>query len=31
MTWLRRYMSDWEWFPDAEAAIAAASTIVPRP
>jgi tRNA dimethylallyltransferase len=30
MTWLRRYMSDWEWFPDAEAAIAAASTIVPR-
>ena len=24
MTWLRRYMADWEWFPDAEAAVAAA-------
>ena len=25
MTWLRRYMSDWEWFPDASSAIDAAS------
>lgn len=25
MTWLRRYMADWEWFPDAEAAVDAAS------
>ncbi len=25
MTWLRRFMADWEWFPDADAAIAAAS------
>ena len=24
MTWLRRYMADWEWFPDADAAVAAA-------
>jgi tRNA dimethylallyltransferase len=23
MTWLRRYMADWEWFPDADAAVAA--------
>ncbi|HSB59888.1 MAG TPA: tRNA (adenosine(37)-N6)-dimethylallyltransferase MiaA [Methyloceanibacter sp.] len=25
MTWLRRFMSDWRWFPDAEAAIEAAT------
>ena len=25
MTWLRRYMLDWEWFPDAASAIDAAS------
>jgi tRNA dimethylallyltransferase len=25
MTWLRRFMSDWQWFPDAAAAIEAAS------
>jgi tRNA dimethylallyltransferase len=25
MTWLRRFMSDWQWFPDAEAAIEAAT------
>jgi tRNA dimethylallyltransferase len=31
MSWLRRYMSDWAWFPDAEAAVAAASTILARP
>ncbi len=31
MNWLRRYMSDWAWFPDAEAAIAAASAILARP
>ncbi|MGA7545635.1 MAG: tRNA (adenosine(37)-N6)-dimethylallyltransferase MiaA [Methyloceanibacter sp.] len=31
MSWLRRYMSDWAWFPDAEAAIAAASAILARP
>jgi hypothetical protein len=24
MSWLRRYMADWEWFPDADAAVAAA-------
>ncbi|MGZ5915702.1 MAG: tRNA (adenosine(37)-N6)-dimethylallyltransferase MiaA [Methyloceanibacter sp.] len=30
MTWLRRYMSSWAWFPDAEAAIAAASAILAR-
>jgi tRNA dimethylallyltransferase len=24
MTWLRRYMAHWEWFPDADAAVAAA-------
>jgi tRNA dimethylallyltransferase len=23
MTWLRRFMQDWEWFPDSDAAIAA--------
>jgi len=25
MTWARRFMSDWQWFPDAEAAIEAAT------
>jgi tRNA dimethylallyltransferase len=25
MTWLRRYMADWEWFPDAGTAVEAAS------
>ena len=28
MTWLRRFMSDWEWFPDAAAAIEAV-TVTP--
>ena len=23
MTWLRRFMSDWDWFPDADVAIEA--------
>ena len=23
MTWARRFMKDWEWFPDADAAIVA--------
>ena len=23
MTWLRRFMADWDWFPDAAAAIEA--------
>jgi tRNA dimethylallyltransferase len=27
MTWLRRFMTDWDWFPDANAAVAAA---IPR-
>ena len=31
MTWLRRYMTDWEWFPDAAAAVAAASAMLARP
>ena len=26
MTWLRRFMSDWDWFPDASTAVDAAST-----
>jgi len=30
MTWLRRYMTDWEWFPDAAAAVAAASAMLAR-
>jgi tRNA dimethylallyltransferase len=25
MTWVRRYMADWEWFPDADAAVNAVS------
>jgi tRNA dimethylallyltransferase len=28
MTWARRYMSDWEWFPDPAAAIEAASAVL---
>ncbi len=28
MTWLRRFMADWEWFPDADAAVAAAVLFV---
>ena len=27
MTWARRYMTDWEWVPDADAAIAAAGRL----
>ena len=30
MTWLRRYMTDWEWFPDAAAAVVAASAMLAR-
>jgi tRNA dimethylallyltransferase len=26
MTWARRYMADWEWFPDAATAVGAATT-----
>ncbi len=28
MTWARRYMADWEWFPDADTAIAAAAPML---
>ena len=28
MTWLRRYMGGWEWFPDAGAAVEAASALL---
>ena len=28
MTWLRRYMADWEWFPDAASAVEAASVLL---
>jgi tRNA dimethylallyltransferase len=31
MTWARRFMADWEWVPDAEAAVAAADAGVARP
>ena len=31
MTWLRRFMADWEWFPDAGAVDAAASAMLARP
>jgi tRNA dimethylallyltransferase len=31
MTWLRRYMADWEWFPDAGAAVAAATACLVIP
>jgi tRNA dimethylallyltransferase len=30
MTWARRFMSDWQWFTDAEAAIEAASAMLTR-
>jgi tRNA dimethylallyltransferase len=30
MTWLKRFMADWEWFPDGEAAAAATSRSVTR-
>ncbi|MGH6824556.1 tRNA (adenosine(37)-N6)-dimethylallyltransferase MiaA [Methyloceanibacter sp.] len=28
MTWLRRFMSDWQWFPDASTAIVAATAML---
>ena len=28
MTWARRFMSDWQWYPDDEAAIEAATTML---
>jgi tRNA dimethylallyltransferase len=31
MTWLRRYMADWEWFPDAAAAVEATKARLLRP
>jgi len=31
MTWARRFMADWEWFPDASAAVAAAGALLARP
>ena len=31
MTWARRYMSDWDWFPDPAAAVQAASTMLATP
>ena len=30
MTWLRRYMTDWEWFPNADAAVEAAGALPVR-
>lgn len=30
MTWARRFMADWEWFPDTAAAIAAADAMLAR-
>jgi tRNA dimethylallyltransferase len=30
MTWLRRFMSGWQWFPDAEAAIEAATAALTK-
>src|SRR5581483_2847724 len=30
MTWARRYMADWVWFPDAAAAVASIVDVVPR-
>jgi tRNA dimethylallyltransferase len=30
MTWLRRFMSDWQWFPDAASAIEAAAAMLTR-
>jgi len=31
MTWLRRFMKDWEWFPDAGAAAGAIRALGARP
>jgi tRNA dimethylallyltransferase len=31
MTWARRYMADWEWFPDAGTAVDAAQAALSRP
>ena len=31
MTWARRYMSDWDWFPDPAAAVQAASAMLATP
>ena len=31
MTWARRYMADWHWVPDAEAAVAVAASAFSRP
>ena len=31
MTWARRFMADWEWVPDATAAVAAAGAVSARP
>jgi tRNA dimethylallyltransferase len=31
MTWARRFMADWGWFPDAAAAIAAGGALLARP
>jgi tRNA dimethylallyltransferase len=30
MTWLRRFMSDWQWFPDAASAIEAATAALTK-
>ena len=30
MTWARRYMTDWDWFPDSAAAVAAAGAMLAR-
>ncbi len=27
MTWLRRFMQDWEWFPEPRAAVAAVARV----
>jgi len=29
MTWLKRFMTDWEWVPDREAAVVAANRATP--
>jgi tRNA dimethylallyltransferase len=31
MSWLRRFMQDWEWFPDAGAAVAFVTARLPTP
>lgn len=31
MTWLRRFMKDWEWFPDTGAAVDSARALLARP